>query len=101
MKNKDTTVELRGEHELYSAARLRPRLERLLAEGQSVVIDLREATFVDSATVNVLIEAKRRADQLGLRFSVIVGAETGPSVRRLFALTSLHDVLPITDEAPA
>ena len=98
MKNKEMVVALAGEHELYSAARLRPRLEALLADGHPVVVDMRRATFVDSATVNVLIDAKRRADALGLDFSLLIGPETGASVRRLFALTTLDEVLPIRDE---
>ena len=98
---KAAVVRLDGEHELYSAARLAPQLEGLLSGGQSVVVDLRRATFVDSATVNALIDAKRRADALGLHLSLLVGDETGPSVRRLFELTALHDVLPIREDGRA
>jgi anti-anti-sigma factor len=82
-------VALRGEHEAYTADKLARHLTGLLSEAVSVVVDLREATFIDSTVVGVLLAARRRADADGLRFSLLLGSHTGWSVRRLLEVTGL------------
>jgi anti-sigma B factor antagonist len=82
-------VTLRGEHEAYTADKLARHLTGLLAEGVSVVVDLREATFIDSTVVGVLLAARRRADAEGLRFALVLGSQTGWPVRRLLEVTGL------------
>jgi anti-sigma B factor antagonist len=82
-------VTLRGEHEAYTADKLARHLTGLLAEGVSVVVDLREATFIDSTVVGVLLAARRRADAAGLRFALVLGSQTGWPVRRLLEVTGL------------
>jgi anti-sigma B factor antagonist len=82
-------VTLRGEHEAYTADKLARHLTGLLAEGVSVVVDLREATFIDSTVVGVLLAARRRADAEELRFALVLGSQTGWPVRRLLEVTGL------------
>jgi anti-anti-sigma factor len=55
-------VELRGEHDLSTVESLHTELEAIFAQGTTVVIDLSDATFVDSAVLNELITAQRRVD---------------------------------------
>ena len=88
-------VVLRGEHETYTADKLRRTLNGLLDEGLDVVCDLSEATFVDSSVVGVLLEERHEAMASGRKFAVVLDDNTGPAVRRLFELTRLDSVLPI------
>jgi anti-anti-sigma factor len=82
-------VTLRGEHETYTADKLARHISGLLAEGMSVVVDLREATFIDSTVIGVLLAARRRAQAEELRFVLLLGSHTGWPVRRLLEVTGL------------
>jgi anti-anti-sigma factor len=88
-------VALTGEHESYTAEKLARQLTALLAEGVGVVVDLRQATFIDSTVVGVLIAGHRRAQESGLDFVLRVGGETGWPVRRLLEVTGLGTQLDI------
>ena len=88
-------VALTGEHEAYTADKLSRQLAALLAERVGVVVDLRQATFIDSTVVGVLIAAHRRARESELEFVLRVGGETGWPVRRLLEVTGLGTQLDI------
>jgi anti-sigma B factor antagonist len=88
-------VALTGEHEAYTADKLAGHLSTLLAERVGVTVDLREATFIDSTVVGVLIAAHRRAQEAGLDFVLQVGGGTGWPVRRLLEVTGLGTHLDI------
>jgi anti-anti-sigma factor len=88
-------VALSGEHEAYTANKLARHLSALLAEGVWVTVDLREATFIDSTVVGVLIAGHRRAQEAGLDFVLRVGDGTGWPVRRLLEVTGLGTHLDI------
>jgi len=88
-------VALTGEHEAYTAEKLARQLAALLAERVGVVVDLRQATFIDSTVVGVLIAAHRRAQESELEFVLRVGGETGWPVRRLLEVTGLGTQLDI------
>src|SRR5437879_4467859 len=55
------TVQLAGEHEAYTADKLAKHISALLDEGVPMTIDLRQAAFIDSSVVGVLLAANRRA----------------------------------------
>ena len=86
---------LRGEHEAYTAHKLGRQLEALLDEGVPVAVDLREATFIDSTVVGVLLGGKRHADELELEFLLLMGDSTGWPVRRLLEITGLDGTFEI------
>jgi anti-anti-sigma factor len=90
-------VVLRGEHEAYTADKLAKQVGALLDEGLPIMIDLREAEFIDSTVVGVLIAARRRADERRLRLELVLGRETGWPVRRLLEITGLEDHLHVVD----
>jgi anti-anti-sigma factor len=90
-------VVLRGEHEAYTADKLAKQVGALLDEGLPITIDLREAEFIDSTVVGVLIAARRRADERRLRLELLLGRETGWPVRRLLEITGLEDHLHVVD----
>jgi anti-anti-sigma factor len=92
----EAAVLLVGDHDAYSAEQVGRTVRALLDEGLDVKIDLREATFIDSATVSALIEAHRWAEQSERGFSVVIGESTGWAVRRLFELTQLESLLSVS-----
>jgi anti-sigma B factor antagonist len=89
-------VELAGEHDLSTAPRLREELERAVAGGGSVVVDLAEVTFVDSSVIGVLVNAHLGAgDDVGRRVIVVVPAHATP--RRLLDLVGAGEVLRVVE----
>jgi anti-sigma B factor antagonist len=88
-------IALSGEHEAYTADKLTRHLSALLAEGVGVAVDLREATFIDSTVVGVLVASHRRAKEAKLDFTLVVGDGTGWPVRRLLEVTGLGTQLDI------
>lgn len=94
-------VALTGEHETYTVPKLEAELFALLDEACDVVIDLRDTSFIDSSIVSVLLQARDHAQELGLRFELLVGDSTGWPVRRLLEITGLDAAIPIAHEAAA
>ena len=94
-------VALTGEHELYGALKLQERIESLIAEGLSIVIDLTETVFVDSSIVAVLLKAQKLAASSGVDYSVVLSRSTGEPVRRMFEITGLTEILPIVERDAA
>ena len=94
-------VTLTGEHATYTAEKLGRELEALLEEGCGVVVDLTDATFLDSSVVAVILAARAIAAERGLKFALVMHDHTGPAVRRLFELTGLRSVLTVTSSRDA
>ena len=88
-------VSLRGEHETYTAPKLERELDGLLDEGVALVVDLTEATFVDSSVVSVLLRIREAAAATDLAFFLVMDDRTGSSVRTLFEVTGLRAVFPV------
>ncbi len=87
------TVALHGEHEAYSADKLARQLNALVDEGVAVVVDLSDATFVDSTVVGVLLAVRRRADEHDVPLELRLGPGTGWPVRRILEVTGLEEQL--------
>jgi anti-anti-sigma factor len=90
-------VALKGEHEAYTADKLARHLSALLTERIDVTIDLRQALFIDSTVVGILMAANKSAQEAGLDFTIVVGDETGWPVRRLLDVTGLGTQLDIVE----
>lgn len=88
-------VRVEGEHDIYTAPRLRERLEELQGTVQGVVVDLTRATFVDSSILGALLDARHRASAERRGFAVCVGDGVEPGVRRILDITGLVPVLPV------
>ena len=93
MRGDQVVVELKGEHEAYTAAKLERELDNLVDEGFGVVVDLRRTSFIDSQTAGALLGAHRRAEEKGTAFRTVLGEETGWAVRSLLEVTGLGDAL--------
>ena len=90
-------IKLSGEHEAYSADKLARNLSALIAEGVPVTVDLRQATFIDSTVVGVLLGAHRRAREAELELVLLLGSETGWPVRRMLEVTGLDSELDVLE----
>jgi anti-sigma B factor antagonist len=89
-----TVVVIRGEHDLNTASPLRTHLERLLTEGNPFVVDLTEATFIDSSILGVILQARRDAAENGVGFAVAEGGGA-EAVRRVLDITGVREELPV------
>src|SRR6476646_6111608 len=90
-------VVLRGEKDLSTADRLRQAIEHARDGSTPVVVDLTEATFIDSAVLGVLIAEHERAASNGSAVGYVVGAGAGHSVHRIIDLAGVA-VLPISSD---
>jgi len=87
-----TTVRIaaRGELDISTVGALREKTSSELAgDGEIVVIDLTEVTFIDSSGLQAVLEAAQRAAQ---RLRVI----PSPAATRLFDMVGVADRLPLT-----
>ena len=84
-------VVLRGEHDLTTKDQLDDVLSVLTAGNDLVVVDVSEATFVDSSTLGTFVRADRAARAAGCHLRLQLG--TAPIVRRAIEITGLLQVL--------
>jgi anti-anti-sigma factor len=82
-------VALVGEHDAYSAGRLESELTALLDEGLRIVVDLRDAEFIDSTTLSVLLGARLRAKRSSLGFALLLPDRQYTHVHQILELTHL------------
>lgn len=77
--------------------------ERLLevesGDANGIVVDLTALQFIDSIGLRIVIAAWNRARHAGHRFSVALA--TSGQVRRIFEVTGVDQVLPVTAPSPA
>jgi anti-sigma B factor antagonist len=82
-----------GELDMGAAPALRETIERLLEEGvETLVVDMSEATFIDSTTIGVLMGAKRRLRLAGGSLEIVC---TEPNLLRIFEIVGLSQQLSI------
>ena len=94
-------VSLRGEVDLVQAQDLRHRLVSAIRnEDTGLVVDLSDATYIDSVGVSLLFELAERLGERQLRLAVVV-PEGGLVTRvlRIVNLKSVAAVCPTVDEA--
>ena len=94
-------VELRGEHDSYTATRITSELTRLQDEGLPIVVDLRPASFVDSSTLSALLAARREAETFGLALVLVIDPSAAAQVQRIFSRTGLAGVFDVYDDRDA
>lgn len=82
-------VALVGEHDAYSSQRLENELAVVLDAGQRIVVDLRDASFIDSTTLSVLLGARNRATSASLGFALVLRAGVYTQVHQILELTRL------------
>jgi anti-anti-sigma factor len=82
-----------GEIDLATVGALEAEIDAALTDTPALVLDLREATFIDSAGLRLVLETSRKAAP----FSVVRGPR---EVQRVFALVGLEERLEMLDEPP-
>jgi len=85
-------VAVAGEVDIATVTRLRERLLGLAASGCTLVVDLDQVSFIDSAGLAALVGAARRAAAHGASLQVVCAR---PRTRQLFRLTGLDGPVPL------
>src|SRR3954469_5095861 len=80
-------VALHGEHDLSNVGSLQVELDAAIGLSSAIVVDLTDAEFVDSTTLQALLQSHRAAHDRDVRFAAVVPAES--FTRRLFDLVGL------------
>ena len=86
-------IAVHGQADLHTAPQLRAAITSALDGGaRSLVIDLSEATFIDSMTLGVLLGAVKRLRPTGGTVGVVC---TDSHIKRIFEITLLDRVFSI------
>lgn len=93
-------VALHGEHDAPASKRLENELTVLLDAGLGVVVDLSDASFIDSETLSVLLAARHCAERAELGFTVVLPEERHTHVHRLLDVTGLKVAFAVYESAP-
>lgn len=87
------TLRLAGELDMSNAAEVERPLRDLTSLGfRTVVVDLRELTFLDSTGIALLVRWQRRGHDEGFALQVVMGGE---AVRRPLELTGVLATLDV------
>ncbi len=93
-------VAVDGEIDLFTAPEFKRRVQKALdRDGERMVVDLTETTFIDSSSLGVLIGAHRR---LAARERSLVVVAPTPAVRKTLRITGLDGLFQVVgtlDEA--
>ena len=87
-------IAVSGELDLASSPALQEELDRVSADSELLIIDLRELDFMDSTGLSVLVRAHQRAEEQGRRLAMVKGPQ---QVQRLLSLTGVADRLTLVD----
>ncbi|HYP47092.1 MAG TPA: STAS domain-containing protein [Thermoleophilaceae bacterium] len=88
-------IELGGEIDLYTAPQFKERMVGLIEQGkQRIVVDLSQATFIDSTTLGVLVGGVKRLRPAGGALALVC---TDSNIPQIFEITGLDRVFPIPE----
>jgi len=99
-----SVVALRGDSDAYVAPRIRSDLATALGAGEPLVVDLTQATFIDSTIVGILLESLADCEKRERPLLLLLPEDAAPEIHRLFEITGLGALLPVVrswDEASA
>jgi anti-anti-sigma factor len=93
-------VAVQGEYDLSNVSQLEDAISGVFAAGSRMVIDLSDASFIDSTILSGLLQARERANQQSADELVVVAPpETMP--RRVIDMLGLAARIPIFDSRQA
>jgi anti-sigma B factor antagonist len=86
-------IELGGEVDLYTAPEFKEKMVELIESGKKqLVVDLSQATFIDSTTLGVLVGGVKRLRPAGGSLALVC---TDQNITKIFEITGLDRVFPI------
>ncbi len=96
--DRTTHIAPSGELDIATA----PEFEQAIADataapGATVVLDLRELTFMDSTGLRALAQTNARAEQDDFDLSIVRGPR---QIERVLEISGLSDLLPLVDAPP-
>ncbi len=97
-----SVIALHGESDAFVAPRIRSDLATALGSEAPLVVDLTQATFIDSTIVGVLLEGLADCEKLERPLLLLLPEDAAREVHRLFEITGLSALLPVVrtwDEA--
>jgi anti-sigma B factor antagonist len=87
---KTVVLAIHGEADMRAASELKDRLGEVIDDSPTaIVLDLSDATFLDSMTLGVFLTAMKRLRARGGRFRVVAPSA---EIRRIFEMTLLDRV---------
>jgi anti-anti-sigma factor len=90
-------VVLRGEIDAYDAPAVKHELAAALDAGNDVVLDLCDASFIDSVVAGELLEAREEAMRHGVGFALALSDSRANHVRRMLEQTNLIELFDVYD----
>jgi anti-anti-sigma factor len=90
-------VRIGGELDLACRDSVEPAVLDAISEGGPVIIDLTDLTFCDSSGIAVLLTAREKAQAADVTLTI---RHVRSSLRRVFVLTGVDEVIDIRDEVP-
>jgi anti-sigma B factor antagonist len=95
-------VEVGGEVDVYTAPRLRDRLNEVVGSGQTnIVVDLTRVDFLDSTGLGVLVGAVRRLQRANGSLVLVCPQEGLLKIFRIAGLESVFQIFGSVAEATA
>ena len=86
-------IELGGEVDLYTAPEFKERMVELIESGKKrIVVDLSQATFIDSTTLGVLVGGVKRLRPAGGSLAIVCADQ---NICKIFEITGLDRVFTI------
>ena len=93
-------ISVTGEVDLFTAPEFKQRVMAPIAAGvDHVIVDLTEASFIDSSSLGALIGAHRRLNARGGRLAVACDVEAIVKTFRITGLDSVFDLVPTVEAA--
>jgi anti-sigma B factor antagonist len=83
-------VALMGEHDAYSSEHLKNELAVIVDGGRHVIVDLSDASFIDSTTLSVLLAGQKKAGGKGLGFALVLPNRDYTQVHQILEITGLE-----------
>jgi anti-sigma B factor antagonist len=86
-----------GEIDLATVEALQAEIDAAAGETKSIVLDLREVAFIDSAGLRLVVQSTKALEAVGGTFAVVRGPR---EVQRVFDLVGLDGRVTMLDQPP-
>lgn len=96
-KNEQTIISLSGEIDAYTVTKLKETFSTTMnSEGQDVIVDLEEVTYMDSTGLGVFVSALKTAKENEGELKLV---NVQDRVYRLFQITGLNEIMDVNKAA--